>query len=40
MNPLVIRNGRMQVSTLPGLGVELDEDYLAGHRFDGEPYWN
>jgi galactonate dehydratase len=39
-NPLVIRNGRMQVSTRPGLGVELDEDYLAGHRFDGEPYWN
>lgn len=38
-NPLRIRNGRMQVSTAPGLGVTLDEDYLAAHRFAGEPYW-
>jgi len=30
----------MQISTAPGLGVELDEDWLKGHRFEAEPYWN
>ena len=38
-NPLRIANGKMQVSTAPGLGVELDEDFLKGHRFANEPYW-
>lgn len=38
-NPLEIRNGRMKISTAPGLGVELDEDYLKAHRAEGEPYW-
>lgn len=38
-NPIRITNGRMQVSTAPGLGVELDEDFLKGHRFANEPYW-
>ena len=38
-NPLVIREGRMAVSKAPGLGVELDEDYLKAHRADGEPWW-
>jgi len=35
----VIRNGKMKVSTLPGLGVELDQDYLKKNRADGEPWW-
>ncbi len=39
-NPLEIRHGRMKISTAPGLGVTLDEDFLKGHRFEGEPYWN
>jgi L-alanine-DL-glutamate epimerase-like enolase superfamily enzyme len=39
-NPLNIAGGKMQVSTAPGLGVELDEDFLKGHRFAGEPYWS
>jgi L-alanine-DL-glutamate epimerase-like enolase superfamily enzyme len=39
-NPLVVRNGKMQVSTAPGLGVELDQDWISGHRFAGEPDWN
>jgi galactonate dehydratase len=39
-NPLRIAGGRMQISTAPGLGVELDEDWLKGHRFEAEPYWN
>jgi galactonate dehydratase len=38
-NPIRIANGKMQVSTAPGLGVELDEDFLKGHRFANEPYW-
>lgn len=39
-NPLIIRNGRMKVSTAPGLGVELDQEYLKAHMADGEPWWN
>jgi galactonate dehydratase len=38
-NPLEIKDGRMTVSTAPGLGVNLDEDWLRGHRWAGEPYW-
>ncbi len=38
-NPIVIRNGRMKVSTEPGLGVDLDQDYLKANRADGEPWW-
>ncbi|MCL5999038.1 MAG: mandelate racemase/muconate lactonizing enzyme family protein [Chloroflexi bacterium] len=35
----VIKDGRMVVSSLPGLGVELDQDYLKVHRAEGEPWW-
>ncbi|MCP5120239.1 MAG: mandelate racemase/muconate lactonizing enzyme family protein, partial [bacterium] len=38
-NPIVIQNGRMKVSKEPGLGVDLDQDYLKAHRADGEPWW-
>jgi L-alanine-DL-glutamate epimerase-like enolase superfamily enzyme len=38
-NPLKVKDGRMEISTAPGLGVTLDEDWLKGHRFEGEPYW-
>jgi L-alanine-DL-glutamate epimerase-like enolase superfamily enzyme len=38
-NAPVIRNGRMLVSTLPGIGVDLDQDYLKAHRAEGEPWW-
>jgi L-alanine-DL-glutamate epimerase-like enolase superfamily enzyme len=38
-NPIVIRNGRMEVSSGPGLGVDLDQDYLKAHLADGEPWW-
>jgi galactonate dehydratase len=40
VNPLEITDGRMKISTAPGLGVTLDEDWLKGHRFAGEPYWH
>ena len=38
-NPLKVRDGRMQVSTLPGLGVEIDEKYLRANAAPGEPWW-
>ena len=38
-NPIVIRNGRMQVCTDPGLGMELDQDYLKANRAANEPWW-
>jgi galactonate dehydratase len=34
-----IKDGTMQVSHLPGLGVQLDMDYLKATRADGEPWW-
>jgi galactonate dehydratase len=38
-NAPVIKNGRMKVSTLPGLGLDLDQEYLKATRADGEPWW-
>jgi len=39
-NPLQIKDGKMQVSMAPGLGVELDQDWISAHRYAGEPDWN
>ena len=39
-NPIVIKNGKMQVTTDPGLGMELDQEYLKANRADGEPWWD
>ena len=38
-NPLEIRAGKMKVSSRPGLGVELDSEYLKANRAEGEPWW-
>jgi galactonate dehydratase len=38
-NPLEIKDGYMKVSTRPGLGADLDMDYLRAHRAEGEPWW-
>lgn len=38
-NPLELRQGKMKVSTLPGLGVEIDEAYLKANAAPGEPWW-
>ncbi len=38
-NAPVIANGRMKVSTRPGLGLDLDQDYLKATRAEGEPWW-
>jgi galactonate dehydratase len=37
--PVVVQNGKMKVSTMPGLGVEVDEKYLRANLAEGEPYW-
>ena len=34
----VVKDGRMQVASLPGLGILLNEDYLKGNLADGEPW--
>jgi galactonate dehydratase len=38
-NPLQIRNGKMRICNSPGLGADLDQDYLRANRADGEPWW-
>src|SRR5690606_19080342 len=38
-NPRVIKDGYMEVSMQPGLGVELDQEYLKAHLAEGEPWW-
>jgi L-alanine-DL-glutamate epimerase-like enolase superfamily enzyme len=38
-NPLQIADGRMKVSDAPGLGVEIDLDWVSAHRYAGEPDW-
>jgi len=32
-------NGRIELPTKPGLGIDLDEDYLAGHPYQGVKLW-
>jgi L-alanine-DL-glutamate epimerase-like enolase superfamily enzyme len=38
-NAPVIKNGRMKVSTLPGLGLDLDQNYLKVNLAPGEVWW-
>jgi galactonate dehydratase len=38
-NVPVIKNGKMQVHSSPGIGADLDEDYLKAHLAPGEPWW-
>jgi galactonate dehydratase len=37
---LVIEDGKMKVSQRPGLGLQLDFDYLRANRAEGEPWWD
>ncbi|MHB1296872.1 MAG: mandelate racemase/muconate lactonizing enzyme family protein, partial [Anaerolineae bacterium] len=37
---LIIREGHMHVASRPGLGLELDLDYLKANRAEGEPWWD
>ena len=38
-NVPIIRNGRMKVSNVPGIGFLPNNDYLKAHLADGEPWW-
>ena len=38
-NVPVIRNGKMQVHSAPGIGADLDQDYLRAHLAPGEAWW-
>ncbi|MEK7406342.1 MAG: mandelate racemase/muconate lactonizing enzyme family protein [Acidobacteriota bacterium] len=38
-NPPEVRNGRLTVPTAPGLGAELNPDFLRKHLAKGEPFW-
>ena len=38
-NVPVIKNGKMLVHSAPGIGAELDDNYLKGNRVQGEPWW-
>jgi galactonate dehydratase len=33
------RNGRIELPTRPGLGIDLDEEYLAAHPYGGVKLW-
>jgi galactonate dehydratase len=35
----VVKDGKMQVASLPGLGILVDEGYLKANLADGEPWW-
>jgi L-alanine-DL-glutamate epimerase-like enolase superfamily enzyme len=39
-NPIEIEDGYMKVSKRPGLGVELDQEYLKSQLAEGEPWWD
>ena len=38
-NVPVVKDGRMQVTSLPGLGILPDEGYIKANLADGEPWW-
>ena len=39
-NPLVVKNGKMMVSKLPGLGAEPDPDFVRASMATGESWWD
>jgi galactonate dehydratase len=38
-NPPVVRNGLLKVPSGPGLGLDLNMDYIRKHMVEGEPWW-
>ena len=38
-NAPVIKDGYMEISTLPGLGLDLNQEYMKERRNEGEPWW-
>jgi L-alanine-DL-glutamate epimerase-like enolase superfamily enzyme len=39
LRPDVQRVGYVRVSTDPGLGVELNQEYLKANKAESEPWW-
>ena len=39
-NPPVVRNGMLSVPAGPGLGLDLDQEFLRKNLATGEPYWS
>lgn len=39
-NPPDVKNGRLKVPEVPGLGFEPNNDYLRSQLVDGEPFWS
>ena len=39
-NPPEVKNGRLKVPEVPGLGFEPNNDYLRSQLVDGEPFWS
>jgi len=35
----VIKDGKYRLSDAPGLGVELNEDWVRAHLMPGETWW-
>ena len=38
-NTPVIKDGFMEISTMPGLGIDLNQEYMKQARNEGEPWW-
>jgi L-alanine-DL-glutamate epimerase-like enolase superfamily enzyme len=38
--PLVVKDGELQLPNAPGLGITLNDDFLRHHLDEGEVYWN
>jgi len=38
-NAPVVNDGFMEVSTMPGLGIDLNQEYMKEARNEGEPWW-
>ncbi len=38
-NAPVVKDGKMTVSMLPGIGFDFDQDYLKENMVEGEPWW-
>jgi L-alanine-DL-glutamate epimerase-like enolase superfamily enzyme len=38
-SPPEVRNGLLKVPTGPGLGLEINPDFLKQNLADGEAYW-
>jgi L-alanine-DL-glutamate epimerase-like enolase superfamily enzyme len=38
--PMIVRDGQLQVPNAPGLGIRVDDDFLRANLAEGEEYWD